>query len=115
MFNITYSGLSPTALEWDMKLWWVHLEAMVATLMVFETTKKEEHWDSFKKVFNYSFEHVSVFSIRITHGWVHLFFSVPSAWWRVGWLPGQTGEGQDGLQGGPLQGLLPLAQGADDL
>ena len=39
-----------------MKLWWVHLEAMVATLMVFNNTRKEEDWDRFRKVFKYSFE-----------------------------------------------------------
>ena len=43
-----------------MKLWWVHLEAMVATLMVFNNSRQEEDWDRFRKVFKYSFEHVSI-------------------------------------------------------
>ena len=45
-----------------MKLWWVHLEAMVATLMVFNTTRTDEDWDRFQKVFKYSIEHVSIAS-----------------------------------------------------
>ena len=91
-----------------MKLWWVHLEAMVATLMVFDTTKKEEHWDSFKKVFNYSFEHVSVFSVRITHGWVHLFvqFPLPGGEW-AGYLDRQ-GKVKMDFKGGPYKGCFHL-------
>jgi len=49
-------GFSPTALEWDMKLWWVHLEAMVATLMAFQTSKQDKHWTSFLRILNYSFD-----------------------------------------------------------
>ena len=52
------SGLSPTALEWDMKLWWVHLEALVATLMAFQHSNSEEHRDTFIKIFKYTFDKV---------------------------------------------------------
>ena len=52
------TGLSPTALEWDMKLWWVHLEALVATLMAFQHTNSEEHRDNFIKIFKYTFDKV---------------------------------------------------------
>ena len=41
-----------------MKLWWVHLEAMVATLMAFQHTKRQEHQDSFVKIFKYTFDKV---------------------------------------------------------
>jgi hypothetical protein len=96
-----------------MKLWWVHLEAMVATLMVFDTTKEEKHWDSFEKVFKYSLDNVGV---SISSYWCSDNFPlVSSARRRMGWLPGQTGESQDGFQGGPLQRLLPPAQGTHDL
>ena len=59
-FSQPYKGLSPTALEWDMKLWWVHLEAMVATLMAFQHTNKQEHQDSFVKIFKYTFDKVEL-------------------------------------------------------
>jgi len=48
-------GHSPTTLEWDMKLWWVHLESMIATLMAYQHTNKENHLQSFQKIYNYSF------------------------------------------------------------
>ena len=52
------AGLTPTALEWDMKLWWVHLEALVATLMAYQHTNSEEHLNNFIKIFNYTFDKV---------------------------------------------------------
>ena len=63
-----------------MKLWWVHLEAMVATLMVFNNTRQEEDWERFRKVFKYSFDHVSI--IRIDRNNSHkadgIFVRAPS-------------------------------------
>ena len=41
-----------------MKLWWVHLEAMVASLMAFQHTNSQQHWENFVKIFKYSFEKV---------------------------------------------------------
>lgn len=31
-------GKQPEQLEWDMKLWWVHCEALYATLLAFHLT-----------------------------------------------------------------------------
>ncbi|CAK9002331.1 unnamed protein product [Durusdinium trenchii] len=36
-------GRSPVFLEWDMKLWWPHNEAMIAFAMLYEASCKEEH------------------------------------------------------------------------
>eukprot|EP00438_Fugacium_kawagutii_P015835 Skav230427 [mRNA] locus=scaffold1601:38128:39402:- [translate_table: standard] len=52
-------GRSPVYLEWDMKLWWPHNEAMIAFAMLYETLGKEEHWDSFVKVTDYAIGHFS--------------------------------------------------------
>ncbi|MEL6930638.1 MAG: AGE family epimerase/isomerase [Cyanobacteria bacterium J06600_6] len=41
-------------LEWDQKLWWVHLETLVALLMGFNLTGRQECWEWFEKVHNYS-------------------------------------------------------------
>ena len=41
-------------LEWDQKLWWVHLETLVALLMGFNLTGRQECWDWFTKVHNYT-------------------------------------------------------------
>ena len=85
----------------------------MATLMVFDTTKEEKHWDSFEKVFKYSFDNVGV--IISSYCCFDHFTLVSSVWRRVGWVPGQTGESQDGFQGGTLQRLLPPAKGTYDL
>ena len=50
-------GRSPVYLEWDMKLWWPHNEAMIAFAMLYETSGKEEYWESFTKVTDYAMSH----------------------------------------------------------
>ncbi len=44
-------------LEWDQKLWWVHLETLVALLKAYEHTQNEEVWKWFLKVHRYSWSH----------------------------------------------------------
>ncbi|KAK3102532.1 hypothetical protein FSP39_012016 [Pinctada imbricata] len=50
-------GLSPTQLEWDMKLWWPHNEAMISFLMAYKETNDVMYLDLFAKVFDYSCSH----------------------------------------------------------
>ena len=52
-------GRSPVYLEWDMKLWWPHNEAMIAFAMLYETFGKEEHWEAFAAVTDYALSHFS--------------------------------------------------------
>lgn len=47
-------------LEWSMKLWWPHCEALIAFLMAYSQTKKPELLDRFSQVYEYTFSHVSV-------------------------------------------------------
>ena len=47
-------GYPPQQLEWDRKLWWVHLETLVALLMGFSLTGRQECWDWFTQVHNYT-------------------------------------------------------------
>ena len=44
----------PDKLEWDQKLWWVHLETLIALLMGFRLSGRKECLDWFKKVHDYS-------------------------------------------------------------
>ena len=106
------AGLTPTALEWDMKLWWVHLESLVATLMAYRHTTSQQHWDNFSKVYNYTFSKVGR---HVSHRQcdVHLCLAVPAGWRGDGRLPGQAGQRQDGLQGRPVQRMLPRPQSSD--
>ena len=48
----------PCQLEWDMKLWWVHNEALIAFLMAYEHTIHKEHLERFAKLFDYSYSRV---------------------------------------------------------
>lgn len=49
-------GHSPTQLEWNMKLWWPHNEAMYAHLLNYSITRDLADWEKFKAVDAYSFE-----------------------------------------------------------
>jgi len=49
-------GFSPTPLEWSMKLWWVHTEAIYANLLLYSTTKSESDWKRFIQVKDYTFK-----------------------------------------------------------
>ena len=50
-------GRPPEQLEWDMKLWWVHGEALVALLQAYRCTGREEFTAWFEKVHDYAWEH----------------------------------------------------------
>lgn len=47
-------GHPPQQLEWDQKLWWVHLEALVATLKGYELTGNTQMWDWFLRLHEYT-------------------------------------------------------------
>ncbi|NBC25682.1 MAG: N-acylglucosamine 2-epimerase [Bacteroidetes bacterium] len=50
-------GFSPTELEWNMKLWWPHTEALYACLLNYSVTGSERDLRDFEKVHNYTFSH----------------------------------------------------------
>jgi len=50
-------GNPPQQLEWDQKLWWVHVEALVALAKGFELTGDERCMRWFKKVHQYTWQH----------------------------------------------------------
>jgi N-acylglucosamine 2-epimerase len=49
----------PQQLEWDQKLWWVHLEALVALAKAFEHTRRKELMTWYNKVHEYAWSHFS--------------------------------------------------------
>ncbi|XP_038238315.1 N-acylglucosamine 2-epimerase isoform X1 [Dermochelys coriacea] len=49
-------GLCPTQLEWNMKLWWPHAEAMVAFLMAYAHSRKPALLHLFNQVAEYAFQ-----------------------------------------------------------
>ena len=50
-------GHPPQQLEWDQKLWWVHLEAMICFLKGRELTGSEACWEWFEKIHHYTWNH----------------------------------------------------------
>ena len=52
-------GYPPQQLEWNQKLWWVHLEALVALLKGFQHTRDQRCWDWFERVHDYTWKHFS--------------------------------------------------------
>lgn len=62
MHQIMLSGIvcASDQLEWSMKLWWPHCEALVAFLMAYNQTKEPELLERFSQVYEYTFSHVSL-------------------------------------------------------
>jgi len=50
-------GAPPQQLEWDQKLWWVHVEALVALAKGYALTRNEACLDWFRKVHDYTWQH----------------------------------------------------------
>ncbi len=57
---VIFNGLGllfAVQLEWNMKLWWPHCEAMVAFAYAYKVTKDERYKALFDKVAKYTFDH----------------------------------------------------------
>lgn len=88
------NGYSPTQLEWDMKLWWPHLEAMYAHLLNFSITNNKSDFELFEEVTKYSFDH----------------FSDPKNGEWFGYL-NRRGEVTHRFKGGPYKGCFHVPRG----
>lgn len=47
-------GRPPVQLEWDRKLWWVHLEPLITFVMGYALTGRPEAWQWFEKIHEYT-------------------------------------------------------------
>jgi N-acylglucosamine 2-epimerase len=52
-YYMDFQGRPPEKLEWDMKLWWVHAEALCAFLLAYKVTGRPEFWEWFLRVDDY--------------------------------------------------------------
>ena len=57
LYFIDCLGNPPESYEHDMKLWWPHNEALIASLMIYQTTGDEKYYQIFQQVFNYAKDH----------------------------------------------------------
>ena len=49
-----FLGKPTDFLEWDQKLWWAHVETLVALLMGYASTGRQECWEWFQRVHDYT-------------------------------------------------------------
>lgn len=50
-------GSPPQQLEWDQKLWWVHLEALISLMKGYQLTGSQECLAWFEKIHDYTWDH----------------------------------------------------------
>jgi len=58
-------------LEHDMKLWWVHNEALIASLMAYRLTGEEKYFEEFEKFHEYTFNHFPDTLYGEWYGYLH--------------------------------------------
>lgn len=56
-YFLDVKGHPPQQLEWDQKLWWVHIETMISLLKGYLHTGDERCWQWFEKIHTYSWKH----------------------------------------------------------
>lgn len=71
LYFVDVDGRPCEQLEWDMKLWWVHNEILIATLMAYGMTGDEKYWNWFEKVHEYSFSHFPDSDYGEWYGYLH--------------------------------------------
>ena len=59
LYFMDAKGHPPQQLEWDQKLWWVHLETLVALAKAYEHTQNPVISSWYTKVHDYSWQHFS--------------------------------------------------------
>jgi N-acylglucosamine 2-epimerase len=50
-------GHPPQQLEWDQKLWWVHIETLIALAKAYKLTGEDIYWNKFLEVHKYTSTH----------------------------------------------------------
>jgi len=57
LYFVDIEGKPTLELQWDMKLWWPHNEAIYATLLAYHLTKKQKYEEWFERILEYALEH----------------------------------------------------------
>lgn len=93
-YFLDIKGYPPQQLEWDQKLWWVHMEALIALSKGFLHTGRQDLEDWYSRVHNYT--------------WTH--FPDPEHGEWLGYL-NRRGEPLLNLKGGKWKGCFHLPRG----
>ncbi len=59
LYFVDAEGKPVEAYEHDMKLWWPHNEAIIASLMLYKETGEQKYKEWFEKITDYAFKHFS--------------------------------------------------------
>lgn len=57
LYFVDFAGKPPTRLEWDMKLWWPHAEALYALLLAYHLSGGEQYAHWFERMHDWTFRH----------------------------------------------------------
>ncbi len=57
LYYVDVEGRQPIQLEWDMKLWWPHNEAIYGTLLAHSLTEEKQYLDWFEKIHGWAIKH----------------------------------------------------------
>ena len=71
LYFVDLDGRPCEQLEWDMKLWWVHNEVLIASLMAYALTGDETYWERFELVHDYAFDHFADREFGEWYGYLH--------------------------------------------
>ncbi|MBQ9964180.1 MAG: AGE family epimerase/isomerase [Clostridia bacterium] len=71
LYFVDLDGRPCEQLEWDMKLWWVHNEALIASLMAYALTGDEKYWERFELLHEYVFSHFADTEHGEWYGYLH--------------------------------------------
>ncbi len=56
-YFLDVKGFPPQQLEWDQKLWWVHIETLISLIKAYHFTRNQECLQWFEKVHDYTWSH----------------------------------------------------------
>lgn len=65
------SGHPPKELEWDQKLWWVHIESLISLLKGYSLTKSQECLDWYEKIHDYTWKHFKDYEYPEWYGYLN--------------------------------------------
>ena len=57
LYFVDIDGKPPTRLEWNMKLWWPHAEALYALLLAYRLSGDEKYARTFEQLHDWAFDH----------------------------------------------------------
>ena len=104
LYFVDIEGRPPEQLEWDMKLWWPHTEALYALLLAHHLSGEAKYLDWYERVHEWSFTHFPDPEYGEWFGYLHRDGSVSislkgSMWKRPFHLPRMLLHGLKLLEG----------------